>query len=73
MSKTTVTVGDVIRALEDDSIGKVLGVSGQTADVAWEGGVRTTYQLDASDYEVYATVSDAETAREDGINARGTT
>ncbi len=70
-SSKTVAVGDWIRALEDDSIGRVVCVNGDVATVAWEGGVRVDYDLSVASYEVHETRAAAEAARSNGIDARG--
>lgn len=53
----------MIRALEDDSIGRVVDVTGYLAEVAWEDGTRVDYDLRYGQYEVYSTMADAREAR----------
>lgn len=66
-----VTVGDWIRALEDDSIGKVIAIDSDVAQVAWEGEVRTSFRLSEARCEVHATRASAEQARTRDIDAHG--
>ena len=62
MSEQTIVVGDwVVAGGRDDlDCGEIVALDGDTAEVAWQSGVRTSLDVSADDVDVYSTKAKAE-------------